>query len=499
MLYRHALRQPAAALLRAHARAFSAGDGKVYTNAADAVADIPDGAKILVGGFGLCGIPENLISALRDQGTKDLTAVSNNAGVDDFGLGLLLQTKQIKRMIASYVGENALFEKQYLTGELEVELTPQGTLAERLRAGGAGIPAFFTPTAYGTIIQEGGFTIKYAPDGKTTEIASEPRETREFDGRNYVMEEAITGDFAIVKAWKGDTAGNLKFRGTAMNFNKDCAQAGKITIAEVEELVEPGELHPDEIDVSGIYVQRIIQGPAYEKRIERVTITEDDAGAAKKVNPIRERIIKRAAKEFKDGMYVNLGIGLPTLASNYLPEGVQIELQSENGLMGMGPWPKKDEVDADIINAGKETVTYLPGSATFSSSDSFAMIRGKHVDVTMLGAMEVAENGDLANWIIPGKMVKGMGGAMDLVGSGNRVVVTMEHNSKKGAAKILKQCALPLTGRSCVDLIITELGVFEIDETGMTLTEIAPDVTVEEVKERTEANFKVADPLISME
>jgi 3-oxoacid CoA-transferase B subunit len=167
--------------------------------------------------------------------------------------------------------------------------------------------------------------------------------------------------------------------------------------------------------------------------------------------------------------------------------------------MGMGPWPKKDEVDADIINAGKETVTYLPGSATFSSSDSFAMIRGKHVDVTMLGAMEVAENGDLANWIIPGKMVKGMGGAMDLVGSGNRVVVTMEHNSKKGAAKILKQCALPLTGRSCVDLIITELGVFEIDETGMTLTEIAPDVTVEEVKERTEANFKVADPLISME
>ncbi|POM59159.1 Succinyl CoA transferase, partial [Phytophthora palmivora] len=216
---------------------------KVYADADAAVKDIPSGSKLVVGGFGLCGIPENSIQALVQQGAKDLTCVSNNAGVDDFGLGLLLQTRQVKRMISSYVGENALFEKLYLTGELEVELTPQGTLAERIRAGGSGIPAFYTPTAYGTIIQEGGFAIKLKPDG-SIDIPSAPREVRQFNGRNYVMEEGITGDFALVKAWKGDTDGNLVFRGTARNFNVDAAKAGQITIAEVEELVQPGEIHP---------------------------------------------------------------------------------------------------------------------------------------------------------------------------------------------------------------------------------------------------------------
>eukprot|EP01031_Cornospumella_fuschlensis_P042782 gene42782-52277_t len=211
-------------LVRYGARFLSTSNGKVYKSAKDAVADIPNGAKLLVGGFGLCGIPENLISALKDLGSKDLTCVSNNAGVDDFGLGVLLQTKQVKRMISSYVGENKNFEMQYLTGQLEVELTPQGTLAERLRAGGAGIPAFYTPTAYGTVIQEGGFPIKYNAD-KTVAMTSKPRETRQFGDRHFVLEEAITGDFSLVKAWKGDTDGNLVFRSTARNFNPDCAKA----------------------------------------------------------------------------------------------------------------------------------------------------------------------------------------------------------------------------------------------------------------------------------
>lgn len=236
---------------------------------------------------------------------SNLTCVSNNAGVDDFGLGVLLQTKQVKRMISSYVGENKNFERQYLTGELEVELTPQGTLAERLRAGGAGIPAFYTSTAYGTVIQEGGFPIKYNSD-KTVAIKSEPRETRSFNGRNYVMEEAITGDFSLVKAWKGDTNGNLVFRSTARNFNPECAKAGKICIAEVEELVEPGEIAPDDIHLPGIYVNRIIKGTNYEKRIEKLTLA-GEAGPGK-ADANRDRIVKRAAKEFKDGMYVNLGM-----------------------------------------------------------------------------------------------------------------------------------------------------------------------------------------------
>lgn len=228
---------------------------KVFPTAKEALKGLTDNMTILVGGFGLCGIPENLIVALRDSGAKGLTCVSNNAGVDDWGLGLLLQTKQIRKMISSYVGENATFEKQFMSGELEVELTPQGTLAERLRAGGAGIPAFYTPTGYGTLVAEN-------------------KETREFNGRHYVLERGITGDFALVKAWKGDRFGNLIYRKTARNFNPMVATAGKITIAEVEELVDIGELNPDQIHTPGVFVQRIIQGTNYQKRIEQRTISK---------------------------------------------------------------------------------------------------------------------------------------------------------------------------------------------------------------------------------
>jgi 3-oxoacid CoA-transferase subunit A len=209
----------------------------------------------MAGGFGLCGIPENLIAALRDAGSTDLTVISNNAGVDEFGLGLLLQTRQITKMISSYVGENKTFETQYLNGELAVDLVPQGTLAERIRAGGAGIPAFYTPTGFGTIIADG-------------------KDIRYFDGRPYVMERALTADFAIIKAHRGDRHGNLVFRKTARNFNAVMATAGKITIAEVEELVEPGELDPDQIHTPGIFVQRVVVGPSFEKRIERRTTRE---------------------------------------------------------------------------------------------------------------------------------------------------------------------------------------------------------------------------------
>lgn len=226
---------------------------KVFSDARSAIEGVKDGMTIILGGFGLCGIPENLILALKDSGVKNLTCVSNNAGVDDFGLGLLLQTRQIKKMISSYVGENATFEKQYLSGELELEFAPQGTLAERMRAGGAGIPAFFTPTGVGTLIAEG-------------------KEVREFDGRKYVMERGIVGDFAFVKAWKADKFGNLIYRKTARNFNPMAATAGKITVAEVEEIVEVGELDPDQIHTPGIYIQRIIKGPKFEKRIEQRTV-----------------------------------------------------------------------------------------------------------------------------------------------------------------------------------------------------------------------------------
>ena len=246
---------------------------KVVASALDAVRDVPDGATILAGGFGLCGIPEASIRALRELGPKNLVVVSNNCGIDDFGLGILLRNRQIAKMVSSYVGENKEFERQYLSGELEVELTPQGTLAERIRAGGAGIPAFFTATGAGTAISDGGLPLKYTADGKVAKQSAK-KETRDFGGRAYVLEPAIKGDFALVKAWKGDRFGNLVYRHTAMNFNPMMATAAKVTIAEVEELVEVGELDPDHVHTPGIYVQRLIVGSGYEKRIERRTTTK---------------------------------------------------------------------------------------------------------------------------------------------------------------------------------------------------------------------------------
>jgi 3-oxoacid CoA-transferase subunit A len=232
---------------------------KTVASADEAVADLPEGATLMAGGFGLCGIPENLIAAVRKRGTKGLTIISNNCGIDDKGLGILLANGQVKKMISSYVGENKIFERLFLDGKLEVEMTPQGTLAERIRAGGAGIPGFYTATGYGTVVAEG-------------------KETREFDGRRYVLERALTADFALVKAWKGDRFGNLVYRKTARNFNPMMAAAARVTIAEVEVLVEPGELDPDQIHTPGIYVRRIIKGAKYEKPIEQRTIRPRDPG-----------------------------------------------------------------------------------------------------------------------------------------------------------------------------------------------------------------------------
>lgn len=398
-----------------------------------------------------------------------LTAVSNNAGTDTGGLVKLLKTKQIRKLIASYIGENKALEQMYLTGEIELELTPQGTLAERCSAGGRGIPAFYTPAAVGTVVQSGELPVTYNTDGSPRQFGV-AKDTRTFDGRTFLLEESIKGDYALVKVYKADAFGNCQFRLASNNFNGVMGRNATNTIVEAEHIVQ--EIPPEFIHLPGIYVKGVVQShlpKAIEKRVYSTAHTKGEgdspALAARKIvggggedASKRQRIARRAAKELLDGMYANLGIGLPMAVADFVDPSIEVQLQSENGILGLGPYPEEGSEDADLINAGKETVTLKPGAAVFGSEESFGMIRSGRINLTILGAMQVAANGDLANWMLPGK-VKGFGGAMDLVSNptNTKVVVVTEHTDKNGNAKIVPRCTFPLTGRGCVSRIITDL------------------------------------------
>jgi 3-oxoacid CoA-transferase len=432
-----------------------------------AAALVKDGDSIFGGGFGMTGNPTHLLHALAETGTKNLTFIGNNVGEVGLGGGRLLRNKQLKKMIGSFFTSNPEAVKAAQAGEVEYELLPQGTLAEAIRAGGAGIGGFYTPTSAGTLIAKG-------------------RKTMVIDGQKQVFIKGIRANVAFVRAWKADTAGNLTYRMTEQNFNRAMATAADLVIAEVEEIVPVGELDPNIIHTPGCFVDYLVQANVSTENLG----TSASIGSARKPSESRLNMAKRAFAELKKGDVVNLGIGIPTLVADLIKSEDGIILHTENGMLGVGPAPTDGGGAMDYpVNAGKIPVTALKGSSYFDSADSFAMIRGGHVDVAIMGGLEIDEKGNLANWAVPGKPLLGVGGAMDLASGAKKLIITLTHADPDGTSKVVPKCTLPLTATGVVDLVITDLAVFNYQEGKLTLIELMPNVTLEEVRAKTKAKF----------
>jgi 3-oxoacid CoA-transferase len=433
---------------------------------AEAAALTPDGAIIMAGGFGMTGNPVHLLNALAEREVKNLTLISNNVGEPGMGGGRLLRNGQIRKAIGSYFTSNPEAVRAVQSGQMEVELLPQGSLAEAIRAGGAGLGGFFTPTSAGTAL-------------------AEPREIRLINGIEHVFIPALRADVAFIRAYRADTAGNLVYRMTERNFNPLMATAADLVIAEVEEIVPVGELSPDEIVTSGIFVDYLVQ--AHTTLEDLGTSASVESG--KESDPLRLAMARRAFVELKRGDVVNLGIGIPTLVADLISPEDGIILHTENGLLGVGPAPDRGGAMEYPVNAGKQPVTALPGASYFDSAVSFAMIRGGHVDVAIMGGLQVDEAANLANWAVPGKPLLGVGGAMDLASGARKLIITMTHASREGEPKIVPNCTLPLTAMAAVNVIITDLAVFKFIDGQLTLTELMPGATLPQVRALTSAKF----------
>ncbi|MBN1217937.1 MAG: 3-oxoacid CoA-transferase subunit B [Anaerolineae bacterium] len=429
---------------------------------------VPKGATVMVGGFGMTGNPVHILHALAERDdVKNLTVISNNVGEPGLGGGRLLRNGQISKAIGSFFTSNPEAVQAVSQAKIVVELIPQGTLAEAIRAGGAGIGGFYTPTAAGTIL-------------------TEQREKKIINGIEYVFVPALRADVALIRAYQADTAGNLVYQMTGRNFNPAMATAAEMVIAEVEEIVPVGTLLPDEIVTPGIYVDYLVKA---HTTLEDLGSSAAVGGDGKRVSPVRMNIAKRAFAELKRGDVVNLGVGIPTLVADLISPDDGIILHTENGLLGVGPAPERGGAMEYPVNAGKQPVTALPGASYFDSTTSFAMIRGGHIDVAIMGALQVDEAANLANWAVPGKPLLGVGGAMDLASGAKKLIITMTHTSPQGESKVVPQATLPLTARGVVDTIITELAVFEFIGGQLTLIELMPEASLDQVRALTSAHF----------
>jgi 3-oxoacid CoA-transferase len=444
---------------------------KVYASPEQAIADIAEGATIAIAGFSVGHrFATSLIIALRDRGTKNLTLVCNSLGDPGATRGqILAENRQVKKLIAAFsmrAGTPTAAEDQIMAGEMEVEVVPQGILVERCRAGGAGIPAFYSPTGVGTAIAQG-------------------KEVREFNGKPHVLERAIQVDYAFLRGYRADRVGNVQFRGGSQNFNPSFAKAARVAIVEVDEIVEPGEIPPELVDLPGIFVSRIIKttqsvdGKSWRRPERRPS--DKPRLYNGKPGLTRAGIAQRAAALVKEGTYVNLGVGIPTMVSNYLRDR-DVILHAENGVLGYGGMvTTNEEIDPDIYNAAGQFVSLKAGASFFDSVTSFEMARGGWIDTVILGAYEVDESASVANWSTSDAKRGGIGGAMDLLSGRGDLIIVMEHTDSKGRPKLRRKCTYPLTGAGCVNYVVTDLALLRWDGKRFVLEEVAPGFTPEEV------------------
>ncbi|BCH67209.1 succinyl-CoA--3-ketoacid-CoA transferase (plasmid) [Agrobacterium vitis] len=459
---------------------------KVFESTSDAVADIKDGASIAIAGFGVGhSYPNSLVLALQAQGAKNLAIIANSLGAGgDFRPQILVQNGQVSRLVLSFSvrpGMPSPEEEKIAAGEIALEMVPQGILVERLRAAGAGLPAFYSPVTVGTPLQDG-------------------KEVRRFGERDYVLEHALPVDVALIRGYRADRFGNVEFRGSSAHFHASFARAAKMTIVEVEHIVEAGEILPERVGLPGIFVSRVVQTVAkYPAPAGRMGRRAPESGREYFGKPAltRTNMAKRAAALLPEGAYVNLGSGLPTLVAAHTQDK-SIFLHAENGALGYDLLQDPAQFDVDFFDAAGNFIKMRPGGALFDSVASFEIARSGKLSAILLGAYQVSEKGDLANWAVPGQSGGGIGGAMDLASSGSKVIVLMEHCDGKGKPKFVRECSYPLTALACVDTVVTDLALLVRQGNGFEVTAIAEGFTPDEIRALTPIDITFAQSLEAM-